>query len=74
MRIYFKFIEHAFVYPDDMERILSHLTLNGTLFVGGPTVEQLYGRFSEEQYAAGWMSVTPEILEEFASWLTKIEI
>jgi len=74
VKIYVKTEEHAYVYPADMALITNHLARNGALFATGPTVEQMYSKFSEDRYAAGWMSVTPEILEEFADWLAAIEI
>lgn len=73
-RVYIKNNEHNYRYPDEMEKILGYLTENGSLTVSGPTVEQMYRDFSEDRYAAGWMFVTPEILEEFADWLAEIEI
>ena len=61
-------------HPDEMAKILGHLNLGGTLRASGYTVERLYREFSDEKYAAGWMTVSPEILEEFADWLAAIDL
>lgn len=74
MRLYVKRIEYPYDYPDEMAQILAYLNENGSLVISGPMVEQMYRDFSEERYAAGWMSVTSETLEEFADWLAEIEI
>lgn len=57
-----------YCFPEDMDRIISHLSERGDL-VDGTYIEKMYGAFSDERYCAGWMEVTDEILEEFEDWL-----
>lgn len=63
----------AYTYPVDMGFILDYLSEHGTLYVSGRTVERLYREFSEECWSAGWISVTPKRLDEFADWLERVE-
>lgn len=74
MKVYIRHNGDCYDYPLQMEKILNYLTERGTLIVPGQTVERLYRDFSDEKYDASWMSVTPEILEEFADWLAGVEI
>ena len=74
MRVYEKYDNHNFTYPDEMERILDYLNRHGTLLVKPLTIEKLYYEFSEDQYCASWMCVDGGLLEEFADWLDKKEI
>lgn len=74
MRAYVKKEKANYLYPAEMEKILGYLTENGVLNVSGLVVEEIYRHFSHRKYAAVWMSVTPEILEEFADWMARVEI
>ena len=66
--------EEEFMYPEDMELLLSYLNKNGKLMIEPHTLEEMYEGFSEERYCAGWMNITEHILEEFAEWLSEIEV
>lgn len=65
--------ECSFDYPDDMNKILRYLHTNGKLLAWPKTVERLYRDFSNT-YASGWIEPTDERLEEFANWLSEIEV
>ena len=58
-----------YCFPDDMERIIMHLSERGDVLIDGFYIEKMYGAFSYERYCAGWMEVTDEILEEFEDWM-----
>lgn len=64
---------YHFSYPEDMEKILKYLNENGKLYVSPKTIENYYYDFSWT-YAAGWLGVNEEILEEFADYLSEIEL
>lgn len=66
--------EFEYDYPEEMAAILNHLNKKGTLLASGPTVQRLYREFSNEHYSAGWISVSPAILAEFAYWLAHIDL
>lgn len=73
MRAYIPNSESNFDYPEDMSKILDYLNKNGQLNVQPNTVEALYREFSD-RYSAGWMCVNDDLLEEFANWLSEVEI
>ena len=58
----------------DMEMILNYLNANGKLNITPERVEELYEGYSEDVWCAGWMGVSEEILEDFANWLSEIEV
>lgn len=77
MKVYTKYENPSYDYPDQMELILAYLQANGELHVSGKTIEKLYREFSDRRYAAGWMSIDeddPWLLEEFANWLEDINL
>lgn len=74
MRAYIKREDHKYDYPDQMEQILKYLREHGVLNVSGATVEALYYQFSADRFCAGWVIVDEAILEEFADWLSGIDI
>lgn len=74
MKVYTKNIPVEFTYPDEMAHILKYLNENGKIHVSAATIEELYYRFSDECYCAGWIRVDDERLEEFANWLDNIDI
>ena len=63
-----------FRYWDEMEQILNYLNNNGQLNITPQRVEKLYEKYSDDVWCAGWMSVSNEILESFANWLSEIEV
>ena len=69
MRLYRKNKTYDFEYPEDMEMIMAYLNAHGTVLVDADRIEDAYYLFSDRVYCAGWMSVSDEILEEFADWL-----
>lgn len=69
MKAYKRHDKYNFAYPDDMEKILNYLTKHGEILVNDSTIESLYYDFSYEEYAAGWMGVDEQMLEEFEDWL-----
>ena len=73
MRVYIR-KSSKFDHPDDMERILNYLKERGDILVKESTIEDLYYRFSEDEYCASWMSVDDRRLEEFEDWLFSIEL
>ena len=60
-------------HPEDMGKIMAYLEQHGTLRVNAKTVERLYYDFSDT-YAAGWLIVDDDRLEEFADWLEEIDL
>ena len=58
----------------DMEMILNYLNANGKLNITPERVEELYEGYSEDVWCASWMGVSEEILEDFANWLSGIEV
>ena len=58
----------------DMEMILNYLNANGKLNITPERVEELYEGYSEDVWCASWMGVSEEILEDFANWLSEIEV
>lgn len=75
--------DFKFRYPDQMEKILAYLNENGKLQISERTVEKLYRDFSEEKYSASWMTIAddssenndfPDLLEDFADYLSEIDI
>jgi hypothetical protein len=60
-------------HPEDMRKIMAYLESHGTLHVNARTVENLYYDFSDT-YAAGWLFVNDDRLEEFADWLENIDL
>lgn len=73
MKVYTRNRAESFAYPEDMAKIMAYLEANGILRVNAKTVERLYRDFSDT-YAAGWMSVNDDLLEEFADWLEDIDL
>jgi hypothetical protein len=74
MRAYIPNHKEEYIYPDQMEKILSYLNANGKILISGHMVESLYEDYSDEVWCAQWMSVNDEILEDFAEWLSKVEV
>ena len=71
MRVY---IRNKFTFPEDMILIMDYLNAHGKVLVKESTIEDLYCRFSDEKYCAGWMCVDEEILAEFEEWLNELEL
>lgn len=74
MRAYIPNAESEFEFPEDMEKILNYLNANGKLMVDERRVESLYEAYSEDRWCAGWIAVNEDRLEEFAEWLSNIEV
>lgn len=74
VRVFIKNKETNFTYPDDMKKILDYLNSIGKILVSDSTIEELYYKFSDKEYCAGWVTVKEETLIEFADWLDKIEL
>ena len=73
MKVYIK-NEDKFEWPEEMSKILKYLKANGEVLVEDKKIENLYYEFSYYIYCASWMSVNEQILEEFANWLSDIDI
>ena len=73
MRVYER-NEINFAFPEDMKLILDYLNAHGKVLVKDSTIEDLYYRFSDEKYCAGWIYVSEDILAEFEEWLNELEI
>lgn len=56
-------------YRDDVKRIRSYLELVGTLDATDDEIACMWGRFSEEYYAASWLTIHDELLERFVDYL-----
>ena len=74
MRAYIPNKKSEFEFPEDMEKILNYLNTNGKLMVDERRVESLYEGYSEDRWCAGWIAVNEDRLEEFAEWLSNIEV
>lgn len=75
MKVYYKNQDQPpFRYPKDMEIIISYLEAHGTLKVQPSTVERLYEEFCDEKCSASWLNVCEDYLEEFADWLSEIDL
>lgn len=71
---YFKYVnDFKPQYPKDFDKIKRYLQAVGTLNCTDETLEELYAKFSEDKYAAGWLAVDYAILEEFANYLNDME-
>lgn len=73
MKAYIKNSVNNFDHPEDMRKILEYLNKNGKLNVSNKVVENLYREFSD-RYAAGWLCIDEELLEEFADYISKVDI
>lgn len=74
MKAYVKNWRYAYYYPEDMEKILDYLNENGMVQVSRKSVENFYHEFSQDNYGVGWKAPEPEIIAEFADWLSEIDI
>lgn len=54
---------------DDVAAIRAYLSRIGDLSATDEEIEEKYAEFSENKYAAGWMRLDDELLDEFATWL-----
>ena len=52
-----------------MQLILDYLNEHGEILVSEIAIQGLYREFSDERYAAGWISVCEQTLCEFENWL-----
>lgn len=53
----------------DIATIREYLSRVGDLSATNEEIEDKYAEFSESRYAAGWMRLDDELLDEFATWL-----
>ena len=53
----------------DVATIRAYLSRVGDLSATDEEIEDKYADFSESRYAAGWMRLDDELLDEFATWL-----
>ena len=74
MKVFEPFKKYDYEYPEEMEKILQYLSEHGKVNVSGKTIASLYVDFSIEKYDADWKLVTNTTLEEFADYLSDIEI
>lgn len=56
-------------YRDDVKRIRSYLESAGTLDATDDEIACMWGRFSEDYYAASWMTIHDELLEKFVDYI-----
>ena len=54
---------------EDVVAIRAYLSRVGDLSATDKEIEDKYAEFSESKYAAGWMRLDDELLDEFATWL-----
>ena len=57
-------------YPEDVAKLKQAMFEAGFVRTDF-AVQSLYEDFSEDEYAAGWMSLTPEIVKCFISWFNE---
>lgn len=74
MKVFEKYINYDYKYPEDMKMILKYLSEHGKVNVSDKKIESLYCDFSDKVYCAGWINVSDQKLEEFADYLSDIEI
>lgn len=68
--MYFKrFRETNIAYPDDVKLIRSYLESAGTLDATDNELACMWEKFSDEYYAATWMTVDDELLERFVDYI-----
>lgn len=65
--MYFKKRNNTF--NEDVATIRAYLSRIGDLSATDEEIEDKYAEFSESKYAAGWMCLDDELLDEFATWL-----
>lgn len=68
---YFKFYSAA-EYPE-LNFIREHLGKLGKLYCTDGELYDLWCKFSEENYSAGFMIPDEQIIDEFAEWLSKYD-
>lgn len=68
--------ESSFNYAEDMKKILDYLNDVGTINpnISKKNIEKLYEKFSNEYGSVDWMVVNDNLLENFAQWLSGVEI
>jgi hypothetical protein len=55
-------------YPDDVAELRASISLLQRFT--DVEIDRLYERYSDT-YCAGWLILSPDIIEDFAQWLTK---
>ena len=73
MKVYEKY-EYTLDYPADMDKIMSYLNEHGKLNVHAGTVERLYYEFSYERASVSWLTLDKQTLEDFAEWLSCVNL
>lgn len=73
MKVFIPFEDNDFAYPDEMAKIIEYLKAHGEVKVKFSTIEALYREFSGTR-CAGWLSVNDEMLEDFAEWLSEVDL
>jgi hypothetical protein len=74
MKAYVKFEYADYLrHPEDTKKIINYLSEHGRLLVREDTVEDLYYKFCDEKFSAGWMSTDEDNLEYFADWLADLD-
>lgn len=74
MKVYERYEDNKYYYPEDMKTIIKYLNSHGRILVKESTIENLYHAFSYEYYGVVWMSIYTGVLEKFEEWLTNYEI
>ena len=74
MKVYERYENNKYYYPEDMKTIIDYLNTRGRILVKENTIENLYHVFSYEYYGVVWMSIYGGVLEKFEEWLTNYEI
>ncbi len=60
-------------HPEDMQIIINYLEATGKINIEKQFLEDLYYDYSDS-VACGWRCVDPQSLEEFAEYLTHVEL
>lgn len=65
---------YSLKYPEDVNKICDYLNQNGKVNITSAAIARFYSDFSDELYAASWMEISDQILEEFANYLSEQDI
>lgn len=63
----------VYTYPDQVCYLIQLLEKQGTINCSGSQLEDLWYDFSETR-AAGWLTVDPELVEDFIDYIEDKEI
>ena len=62
-----------FIHPEDMKTIIEYLEATGKINIDYKFLEDLYYDYSDS-VCCGWRTVDADSLEQFAEFLTRVEL